>query len=74
MDRSLDLAGLTQSEHGIDTIMHLTCTNMVQGTVDSALRVSTYVECRVIHVSHCLAECRLRKNGVLKTSLLYAEV
>ncbi|TBU35607.1 MTHFR-domain-containing protein [Dichomitus squalens] len=37
-DRSLDLAGLTQLEHGIDTTLHLTCTNMVQGTVDAALR------------------------------------
>ncbi|KIJ69120.1 hypothetical protein HYDPIDRAFT_36212 [Hydnomerulius pinastri MD-312] len=37
-DRSLDLAGLTQSEYGIDTILHLTCTNMVPGLVDDALR------------------------------------
>ena len=39
-DRSLDLASLTQLEYGADTILHLTCTNMVQGTVDAALRVS----------------------------------
>jgi methylenetetrahydrofolate reductase (NADPH) len=38
-DRTLDLASLTQKEYGIDTVMHLTCTNMVQGTVDDALRV-----------------------------------
>ena len=68
MDRSLDLAGLTQSEHGIDTIMHLTCTNMVQGTVDSALRVSIYVEYHAIHASHCLPKRRLRKNGESKAS------
>ncbi|KAK1218862.1 methylenetetrahydrofolate reductase 1 [Marasmius sp. AFHP31] len=37
-DRSLDLAGLTQSEYGLDTILHLTCTNMMQGMVDDALR------------------------------------
>ncbi|OCH93881.1 MTHFR-domain-containing protein [Obba rivulosa] len=36
-DRSLDLAAFTQSS-GLDTILHLTCTNMVQGTVDEALR------------------------------------
>jgi methylenetetrahydrofolate reductase (NADPH) len=30
---------LTQKEYGIDTVMHLTCTNMVQGSVDDALRV-----------------------------------
>lgn len=38
-DRSLDLAGLTQSEYGIDTVLHLTCTNMLPGMVDDALRV-----------------------------------
>lgn len=38
-DRSLDLAGFTQSECGIDTILHLTCTNMLPGMVDDALRV-----------------------------------
>ncbi|TCD70916.1 hypothetical protein EIP91_000822 [Steccherinum ochraceum] len=40
MERSLELAGLTQSEHGIDTIMHLTCTNMEKGTVDKALQAA----------------------------------
>ena len=38
-DRTLELASLTQKEYGIDTVMHLTCTNMVQGSVDDALRV-----------------------------------
>lgn len=38
-ERSLDLAGLTQIEYGVDTILHLTCTNMEQGMVDAALRV-----------------------------------
>ena len=37
--RSLDLAGLTQSEYGIDTLLHLTCTNIVQGKLDEALEV-----------------------------------
>ncbi|PCH37893.1 methylenetetrahydrofolate reduct [Wolfiporia cocos MD-104 SS10] len=37
-ERSLELAGLTQTEHGVDTILHLTCTNMEQGMVDDALR------------------------------------
>ncbi|THH29589.1 hypothetical protein EUX98_g4598 [Antrodiella citrinella] len=40
MERSLELAGLTQLEHRIDTIMHLTCTNMEKGTVDEALRAA----------------------------------
>lgn len=39
-DRSLDLAEFTQGEYGIDTVMHLTCTNMEQGIVDDVLRVS----------------------------------
>ena len=38
-DQTLDLASLTQREYGVDTVMHLTCTNMLQGTVDDALRV-----------------------------------
>ncbi|KAF9792741.1 methylenetetrahydrofolate reductase-domain-containing protein [Thelephora terrestris] len=37
-DRSLDLAGLTQSEYGIDTLLHLTCTNIVQERLDDALK------------------------------------
>ncbi|KAJ8594278.1 methylenetetrahydrofolate reduct [Rhizopogon salebrosus TDB-379] len=39
-DRSIDLAGLTQSDYGIDTVMHLTCTNMHPGMVDDALRAA----------------------------------
>ena len=40
-DRSLELqvAEITQSEYGIDTLLHLTCTNMEQGLVDDTLRV-----------------------------------
>lgn len=41
-DRTLDLAEFTQIEHGIDTLLHLTCTNMEQGLVDDALRVSDW--------------------------------
>ncbi|KAF8891252.1 methylenetetrahydrofolate reductase-domain-containing protein [Infundibulicybe gibba] len=37
-ERSLDLAGLTQKEYEIDTVLHLTCTNMEKGLVDDALR------------------------------------
>ncbi|KDQ61166.1 hypothetical protein JAAARDRAFT_55867 [Jaapia argillacea MUCL 33604] len=37
-ERSLELAGIIQAENGIDTVLHLTCTNMEQGTVDEALR------------------------------------
>lgn len=38
-DRSLELAEITQSEYRIDTLLHLTCTNMEQGLVDDTLRV-----------------------------------
>lgn len=37
-ERSLELAGLTQLEYGLDTILHLTCTNMEKGMVDDALK------------------------------------
>ncbi|KAJ7112438.1 FAD-linked oxidoreductase-like protein [Mycena crocata] len=39
-ERSLDLAGVTQAEYGLDTILHLTCTNMEQGMVDDALKAA----------------------------------
>ncbi|KAF9030677.1 methylenetetrahydrofolate reduct [Hymenopellis radicata] len=39
-DRSLDLAGITQKEYHIDTLLHLTCTNMLQGMVDDALNAA----------------------------------
>ncbi|KAF8637361.1 hypothetical protein AX17_002860 [Amanita inopinata Kibby_2008] len=39
-DRSLDLAGLTQVDYGLDTILHLTCTNMEKGTIDRALKAA----------------------------------
>lgn len=37
-ERSLELAGLTQSQQW-NTILHLTCTNMEQGLVDKVLKV-----------------------------------
>ncbi|KAJ7188463.1 methylenetetrahydrofolate reductase-domain-containing protein [Mycena filopes] len=39
-ERSLDLAGVTQAEYGLDTVLHLTCTNMEQGMVDEALKAA----------------------------------
>lgn len=38
-ERSLELSGLTQQEYGLDTVLHLTCTNMEKGTIDEALKV-----------------------------------
>jgi 5,10-methylenetetrahydrofolate reductase len=38
-ERSLELAAASLNDHGLDTILHLTCTNMEKGAVDSALRV-----------------------------------
>ncbi|KAF8261074.1 methylenetetrahydrofolate reduct [Lactarius quietus] len=42
-NQTLELASLTQKEYGIDTVMHLTCTNMLQGSVDDALRAAKEV-------------------------------
>ncbi|KAF9469309.1 methylenetetrahydrofolate reductase-domain-containing protein [Collybia nuda] len=39
-ERSLDLAGLTQAEYDMDTVMHLTCTNMEEGMVNDALKAA----------------------------------
>ncbi|KIK69737.1 hypothetical protein GYMLUDRAFT_79816 [Collybiopsis luxurians FD-317 M1] len=39
-DLSLNLAEITQSNYRLDTILHLTCTNMEKGMVDDALRAA----------------------------------
>ncbi|KZV87402.1 MTHFR-domain-containing protein [Exidia glandulosa HHB12029] len=39
-DRSLELASICQSEHGTETILHLTCTNVESGTVQSVLKAA----------------------------------
>ncbi|QRV99697.1 methylenetetrahydrofolate reductase [Ceratobasidium sp. AG-Ba] len=36
-DRSLELVGFCQADNALDTILHLTCTNMERGTVDDTL-------------------------------------
>jgi hypothetical protein len=65
-DRSIDLAGLTQSDYGIDTVMHLTCTNMHPGMVDDALRVSycPRIQSTRARVNH--HPIRLQKCGAYK--------
>lgn len=62
-DRTLDLAGFTQSECGIDTILHLTCTNMLPGMVDDALRVR---QCS-IPLLYPNKTTRMRKHVVYRT-------
>ena len=37
-DRSLELAGMIQNT-GVNTILHLTCTNMQTGLIDQVLKV-----------------------------------
>ncbi len=64
-EQSLDLAALTQKEYKIDTVMHLTCTNMVQGSVDDALRVCYSVSVESPRNSEV---CRLRKKSESKIS------
>lgn len=49
-DKSLELAEIIQNGHGIDTLLHLTCTNMVEGTIDKAMRVS-HVSSAFEHIS-----------------------
>jgi methylenetetrahydrofolate reductase (NADPH) len=69
-DRSLDLAGLTQSELGIDTLLHLTCTNMEKGMVDEALKVYS-----IIYVAISLIHCfRQQRTGGLRVSWPCEEV
>jgi methylenetetrahydrofolate reductase (NADPH) len=45
-DRSLELAGITQTyPHNLDTILHLTCTNMKEGLIDEVLKVMSLAIC-----------------------------
>ena len=72
-DRSLDLAEFTQSEYGIDTVMHLTCTNMEQGIVDDVLRVRSRIS-SVWRLSKVYAYIRMPRRGGSRTSWLCAGV
>jgi methylenetetrahydrofolate reductase (NADPH) len=53
-DRSLELAGFTQTEQGLDTILHVTCTNVQEGSVDATLRVKRHstLPTRSFHIQH----------------------
>ena len=44
-DRSLALAGLCQQEYGLETALHLTCTNLEKGSIDDALKVGLLAFC-----------------------------
>lgn len=67
----MDLAGLTQTEHGLDTVLHLTCTNMEQGMVDDALKVC----CILQTISNIgLSWFRLPRIVAYGISLPYEEV
>lgn len=70
-DRSLELAGIVQREHCVDTILHLTCTNMEKGLVDEALRVCDY--CCSIAIRYEYLH-RQPKTGGSKISLPCAAV
>jgi methylenetetrahydrofolate reductase (NADPH) len=65
-DRSLDLAGLTQTVYGIDTVLHLTCTNMMKGMVDDALRV------RSAHGLRVLSDYQFHRLPKTEVSKLYS--
>lgn len=45
----MELAGMSQERFGVDTILHLTCTNMEVGMVDDVLKVSAGRDCRRAH-------------------------
>jgi len=41
-DKSIQLASLTQNDHNLTTLLHLTCTNAELGQVDAVLQVSVF--------------------------------
>ena len=76
-DRSLELAGLTQS-NGLNTILHLTCTNMEMGLIDEvlkavkeqgiqnilALRGGVFTRCSMSETLMPLGRCSPRRRGM----------
>ncbi|KAF8518097.1 FAD-linked oxidoreductase-like protein [Gautieria morchelliformis] len=70
-DRSLDLAGMTQSECGIETILHFTCINVKGEMIDDALEVCLSISATSLK---CLAQnpVRAQKSGVFKIFWLRA--
>lgn len=70
-NQTVDLASLTQRDYGIDTVMHLTCTNMMQGSVDDALRVCNSLCVKLVRFAELH---RPRKKSVFKISWLCGEV
>lgn len=41
-EKTLDICTTAQSVYGLETVMHLTCTNMEKETLDKALKVPTH--------------------------------
>lgn len=39
IDKTLDMCTTSQGLYGFETCMHLTCTNVVKGTVENSLKV-----------------------------------
>ena len=79
-DRSLELAGITQAPpYGLETMLHLTCTNMQEGLVDEVLRVRlsifTYssVEWLLTPILTWWS-CSQSKTSEFRTSLPFVEV
>jgi len=71
-DKSIELASLTQNDHNLTTLLHLTCTNAELGQVDAALQVCVLTT--VLDASSHVISFRQRKNVVSRTFLLSAAV
>lgn len=75
-DLTSEIVSTAQSVYGLETMMHLTCTNMPREQVDTALKVSLprfyLVQIRSNQVSHSfLSFSSLPKNVVVKISWLF---
>jgi methylenetetrahydrofolate reductase (NADPH) len=62
-ERSLDLAGLSQKQFGVDTVLHLTCTNIEQGGVDEALKVANRMH-EIKYVSRLMVKQNAKARGI----------
>lgn len=60
-DLTTELVATAQSVYGLETMMHLTCTNMPVEKIDAALKVDIYIYiCRhmIAYPNHCNLGCQ----------------
>ena len=67
-DLTLEICQTAQSVYGLETCMHLTCTNMPKEKIDDALEVKSFIFCFISLI------IRLLKNAEFRIFLLFVVI